>query len=124
MCVYSELLFATATANYATCNTMAFLHGEDQGVNQTCIIIWAANNVEDFITMDNARCSLDEGERNGEKYVEKLCFGKDIEFSARYGSASQNGSNDTGRKEVTDSICGKKVLFSFASRTILVLCVV
>lgn len=86
MFFHCELVSVTLTETYATCNSMAFVHGEDQGVKLICIRIEVKYKVEDFLNIWLAKLWLvEESDRNGERYIEKPSFGNGTKSCARDG---------------------------------------
>lgn len=55
---YCKPSFVTPTPNYANCNIMVMLYGEDMEGKQFCTKVGVTNNLEDFLNMDNASCIL------------------------------------------------------------------
>lgn len=69
---YCEVIAAGITANNSTCNITALLYEVDMRWKSLCIKIGVTNNAKNFLNIDGARYNVQNKERNGKRFIEKL----------------------------------------------------
>lgn len=66
ICFYCQLVFPTATANYAIRTLLVFLYEAELRKDYFCIKLVVTSNVEAFLNVNGIRCNLFKNNRSSE----------------------------------------------------------